>query len=124
MLSTVNPDMEQLPVPNDPTLTYKIVISMFGIGLMISTLEYLAILQEFRAGGIYSWEIIRGAVSKRTRGRFIRRVLDMIYNEKGVAVLLVIRLVSAILVMFVPLLSLAFSLVAAVLLGSHLVFSA
>jgi hypothetical protein len=109
---------------NDPILTYRFVVSLFGIGIIVSTLEYLSILSEFGAGGIYSWEIIRPAVSRRTRAKSIQRLHDLIYSERGVTVLLVLRLAATVSLMLLPFHRPIFSIAAALLVGTHLVFSA
>jgi Vitamin K-dependent gamma-carboxylase len=111
-------------VPHDALQSYRLVILFFGVGLAISTLEYLFLLREFSGGGVYSWTILRTAVMRRGHTRLLAPLLDLLYGVRGVAVLLVLRLAGTISVMVLPVGSVPFTAAAAIMTVSHLLFSA
>jgi hypothetical protein len=103
---------------------YRCVVAIFSVGLAISSLEYLAIRREFRADGLYSWPIVRTALLRRTPPPSIDRLLGAIYGARGVTLLLGTRLTAAVGLLLATPASAGFSVAAAILVVSHLTFSA
>jgi hypothetical protein len=107
----------------DPIATYRAVLVVFSVGILITTLEYFTIIREFQSGGIYSWEVVRGMVSRARAGKSWRKIVDLLYEKKGVSALLLLRLASAILLIGASPERWEFTALAATLAVSHLAFS-
>jgi hypothetical protein len=107
----------------DPIATYRAVLVVFSVGILITTLEYFTIIREFQSGGIYSWEVFRGMVSRAKAGKPWRRAVDLLYDKKGVSTLLLLRLVSAVLLIGISPERWEFTALAVTLAASHLAFS-
>jgi len=101
---------------------YQVILFICVSGLIISTLEYVVIARSFGADGVYAWRIIRLRVST-PHGRYINSAFDVLFNEAGVKALLILRLLSLLLLLAVPIGSAWFSLIIALLVVNNLAFN-
>jgi len=106
----------------DALKVYQVVLFICVCGLIVSTLEYLAIGRSFSSVGVYSWKIIQLRFNA-PHGRYIKSAFDVLFNEKGVKVLLILRLLSLLLVLAVPIDGAWFSLVISLLVVNNLAFN-
>src|ERR1044072_4955162 len=101
---------------------YQFVLFICISGLVVSTLEYLVIARSFSPNGVYSWKILQLRFSA-PHGQYINSAFDVLFNEPGVKVLLILRLLSLLLVLAVPIGGAWFSLVIGLLVVNNLAFN-
>jgi hypothetical protein len=75
---------------------YQAVLAPCIIGLTINTLEYWSIASAFRAGGTYSWKVLRG----RANAPYLDRLGS--FGERAVRTLLGVRLLTLLGVAVAP----------------------
>lgn len=109
---------------SDATAAYQIIVYIFGVGMIISTLEYVSLIREFSQDGIYSWRVLRLMSPFRGRDQHLDSIVSAVYDERGVRVLLGLRLVGAMGLVIMPLGSLSFSIAACLLVIGTLLFGA
>lgn len=106
----------------DALKVYQIILIICVSGLIISTLEYVVIARSFGANGVYAWKIVRLRFGA-PHGRYLKSAFDKLFNENGVKLLLILRLVSLLLVLAVPTGGASFSCIIALLVLNNLAFN-
>lgn len=106
----------------DALKIYQVILFICVSGLIISTLEYVVIAPSFSPHGVYAWRIVRLRFSA-PRGRYMNSAFDMLFNERGVKLLLTLRLVALLLVLVVPMGGASFSWIMALLVVNNLAFN-
>lgn len=106
----------------DALKVYQVVLFICVSGLIISTLEYVFIARSFSANGVYAWKISRLRFSA-PHGRYIDSAFDVLFNEAGVKVLLILRLLCLSLMLAVPVGGRWFSWIIALLVVNNLAFN-
>jgi hypothetical protein len=79
---------------------YRVILWIWAIGTLVSTLELLVRRADFAPGGMFSWELARLRVAP-TAVVWRRRALDTLFG-RGVSGLLVARLVLLVLLVLAP----------------------
>ena len=106
----------------DVLKVYQVILFICVSGLIISTLEYVFIAPSFSANGVYAWKIIRLRF-RAPRGQYVNSAFDILFNQDGVKVLLILRLLTLMLVLAVPIGGAWFSLLIAMLVINNLAFN-
>jgi hypothetical protein len=94
----------------DPLHVYRLIIFLFDLGLIITTLELLFIAPEFDSGGIFSWKIHRLEWGFFFQKGSVGQVLNLIYSKEGLIVSMTARLVCLVMLFFVPLKTYSFTI--------------
>ena len=101
---------------------YRLVLILCAIGVAVSTLEFWAIAASFSPSGVYSWRILQWRFGIPGRIRTSPLVATA-FDERGIRVLLLVRLAALAWVVVVPLGSLWFTAGMALLVASNLIFT-
>lgn len=112
-----------MSAPDAVTLqAYQVVLWLWALGLAISTFEFLAIAPSFSRAGVYSWRIteLRFPARLQSHGKAL---LERLFEERGVRVLLLTRVALLLLVVTAPIASLPFSLAMGLLMLTDLAFT-
>jgi len=75
------------------TLAARWVEILFSVSLLIQTLEYFKLLSFTAVEGVWSWEIQRSDIPSNQNA--IRRLLDLLLNQTGYKIVLLLRLITA-----------------------------
>jgi hypothetical protein len=102
--------------------TYSLIVNICLTGVVIGTLEFLAIAREFSPAGVYSWRILQ-IPFHASRASRIALWLVPIRDESGIRGLLIIRLIVLGLLFVAPMESLSFTCLMCVLVASNLIFT-
>lgn len=92
-----------------PLETYHIVVLLFACGLIVTTLEYLAISSEFGPTGIYAWRLHGLEWSAAFRTGALGQLVARLYGQRGMALLLSLRLIGLAAAVIAPPGSLTFT---------------
>lgn len=77
----------------DPAYAFRVSAALLGTGQIVTSLEYLCMRKEFASGGVYPWPVLR--LSMPPRPAPIHRLREMLFCERGVVMLLTVRLLLA-----------------------------
>jgi hypothetical protein len=102
--------------------SYKVILVISSIGLVIGTLEFFCIRKSFGADGVYSWAVF-SAVLLRTRNVRLTKLLNAVFDTPGVMVLLGIRLLALLCILFAPISTVTFKVSLTIVIISILLFS-
>lgn len=74
---------------------YYTVYVLCAIGMLISTLEYLVVIKQFRPEGIYSWNVL-STQSRRVRSQWLAKVINTVLDYPGIKYMIALRLIALI----------------------------
>jgi hypothetical protein len=100
----------------DVHFVYTCIIRLYCVYLFLTSLEYVYLRQQFSSGGIYSWKIMK--FSKHPLIGQAR--LSIVFDQPGVLIIILIRLLLSIYLFVTPLPALAAYPIAAVVITSLL----
>jgi len=102
--------------------TYKTVLFICSIGMVITTCEYIYTWRYFRADGIYSWAIYSAFVPLAKKPT-IKIVLDLLFSVQGIVSLFIFRLLTILALNISPFQTTAFKIALTGLILSILIMS-
>jgi hypothetical protein len=105
------------PPLDDLLATYRVILALWAVGATIGTLEWLAILREFRPDGLYTWRILR------LRFGVPRPLRLRTFGERSVRALLLARLAAIVALLLTPLGSVVSAMTLALLVVTTLAFT-
>jgi hypothetical protein len=79
--------------------TYMMTVRLLAIGLFITSIEMIYTSKLFRKGRAFDWEMVKSNYIKY--GTPYARMLDFLYSQKIMTVLLLARLITILLLFFV-----------------------
>jgi len=81
---------------------YVIIYAIFGLGILISTTEYLAGIKIFSSEGMLSCDLLRLNLSTKNKNNFFDWLSACILTEKRLKYIFFIRCVNIILLFIIP----------------------
>jgi len=96
--------MNSLFFLTDLRVIYIVIIRLFCVGLVISSLEYLFTLRNYSSSGIFSWKVLRlkpGVLNSK----FYNDSFDIFFEKAGFGTLVVFRLLSGLSLLVYPITS-------------------
>jgi hypothetical protein len=85
---------------DDPMAFLAATSIIAAIGVVISSLEMLAVRQHYGSGGLFSWEFHKSRLSASGRRR-LSGVGGVLFEHRGILLLLVVRILAACTIPFV-----------------------
>lgn len=80
---------------------YIVVLSVFCVGVLISSLEYLIIHKEFKENGIFSWKIFSSR-NDVLKGWFPWQKLSFLFSYRAFLIMHSLRIICVVLLPFIP----------------------
>jgi hypothetical protein len=100
--------------------TYKVILVICSVGMIISTLEFFYIWRSFGREGAYSWAVFSTLVPM-TRNTTLKKLIDAVFGRvRGALLLFSIRMLALVFVIFTPIYSVTFRVSLTVLILSIL----
>jgi len=82
--------------------TNQIILLLLGVGLFISTMEYMKKIQIFSPTGLLSWNVMQIRWEKSSPDSFLKPLFNL-FNEKGLAIIFGLRCLIIFALLFFPL---------------------
>jgi hypothetical protein len=86
----------------DPELVLAWTARIAGIGILLDSLEQLAISREFREGGVFAWTWLRTSRAVMGRRSAMRRLMDAVFAPPVLLGLIAMRAGGAMLLIVAP----------------------
>ena len=99
---------------------YIVIVSIFSIGQLISSLEFIFIRKEFSDVGAFPWKILRFE-HQRYLSSNIRPAISGLFSYGGVLTTLVIRIVALVAILFTPINSLQFTICVVIIVATLII---
>jgi hypothetical protein len=94
--------MNPLPLAVDSLETFRYVTYIYVAAVVVTTLEYLSIMDEFSERGFYSWKLFRATGPSWRTPRPLAHAQSLIFGKVGTGTLLVLRLLAALPAALLP----------------------
>lgn len=83
---------------HDPYFVYACILRLYGVYLLLTSLEYLSLYEHFTDNGVFSWKIMRTGMHPA----IANTNLGGLFHAKGISLIILVRLVISLYFLMAP----------------------